>query len=244
MTELATRFRAQLEVYFRRIHSRRPFAMYRFGDGEMMLTDGIEVGPHTQASRADRWRAPPRLTELGRDLRTVLATQEACFHFGIPCSCCNEDGYRRLKATITDSRVFPANLFINSNYRRFVELLSTLDGIPVACVINEKADHTRLPFSVKQRFEVPDDCVNYYEINRSKMLTEARAFARELEDRSLVLVSAGPLSEALIFFMWNENPHNTYIDVGSALDEMTYGTRTRPYMTPGTEYAERSCPLP
>jgi hypothetical protein len=241
---MTDKFREVLEAYFKRIYSRQPFAMYRFADGEMMLVNGSEVGPHTQASRVDRWQAPPRLTELGRDLRTVLSTQEACFHFGIPCPCCDKSGYLALSNIISNSPVFPVNLFINANYRRFIELLPTLSEISVACVINERADHTRLPFPVKQRFDAPDDCVNYYETNRTELLAKVRTFARDLEDRSLVLVSAGPLSEALIFFMWNENPHHMYIDVGSALDEMTHGTKTRPYMTPGTTYAERSCPLP
>lgn len=230
-------FESVLEEYLQRMKDREPFVMYRFGDGELMLADGEAVGPHTQASRVDRWEAPNRLTALGRDLRTVLATQEAWAHFGIPCPCCNEIGFQRLR---DQSQTFPANLFINANYPRFKRFLEELSG-SVAIVVNERAK--QMPFPVAACLRVPDNGVEYYEHNRRALLSQARDFCRGL-NRTLVLVSAGPLSEALIFAMWNTNPNNTYVDVGSALDELSYGEKTRSYMTEGSEYAMRSCPLP
>ena len=235
-------FAAVLERYLAKMRAREPMALYRFGDGEMMLVDGQAVGEHTQAARVDRWSAPARMTQLGRDLLTVLTVQEPWAHFGIPCPCCNEAGYRRLNTLQDKSPTFPANLFINANYPRFrawldEELRSAAD---VALVYNERA----VTVISRSTMTVPDDVANRYEADREEILAKARAFARSLTPRSLVLVSAGPLSEVLIFTMWNEVPNHCYVDVGSALDELTHGHKTRPYMEPGNVYATRECPLP
>jgi hypothetical protein len=53
---------------------------------------------------------------------------------------------------------------------------------------------------------------------------------------TLFLVSAGPLSEAIIHRLYSKNPNNRYIDVGSSLDEIVHGKKTRPYMVEGTQY--------
>jgi hypothetical protein len=235
-------FLRSLNDYLRRITSRVPFAAYRFGDGELMLSDGVAVGEATQAHRVDRWNAPEGLSRLGHDLRVVLDTQEQCFHFGIPCLCCNAAGSLALKARIRKSPVFAANLFINANYPHFVKFLRELGDHPVSVIINQRADEWMLPFRVQKRLSVPDDCVRNYEKDKYAILSAARDFAMRCRFE-LILVSAGPLSEVLIFAMWNANPNNTYIDVGSAIDEFIYGERTRPYMIPGSPYAVRQCVL-
>jgi glycosyltransferase involved in cell wall biosynthesis len=235
-------FRADLDATCARILHRDPMALYRFGDGEMMLTDGIAVGSNTQAARADRWQAPAKLTKLGMDLRTVLHEQGPWAYFAIPCPCCNYAGYRRLLKKIQRSPVLPANLFINANYKPFLRWLAMLQG--AAVIHNETASVERMPFRVTARMTVPDDGVSYYEENRGELLGEARRFAENLPPRSIVLISAGPLSEALIFFMWNHCPEHVYVDVGSGLDELSYGRKTRPFMVDGNEYATKQCSLP
>jgi hypothetical protein len=39
--------------------------------------------------------------------------------------------------------------------------------------------------------------------------------------------------------MYNHNPNNKYIDVGSSLDEFIHGKLTRPYMNPYSQYANQ-----
>ena len=38
--------------------------------------------------------------------------------------------------------------------------------------------------------------------------------------------------------MYNANPNNKYIDVGSSIDEFTHGRKTRPYMDPKSNYSK------
>lgn len=239
---MTDRFRAELDRVCARILRRDPMVLYRFGDGEMLLVDGLEVGPNTQAARTDLWQAPGKLTKLGVDLRTVLDEQGPWAHFAIPCPCCNDAGYRRLLSKIQRSPILPANLFINANYRPFLRWLAMLQS--AAVISNERGTAKEIPFRVTARMTVPDDGVNYYETHREELLCEARIFSEKLPPRSIVLVSAGPLSEALIFFMWNHRPEHVYVDVGSALDEFSYGRKTRSFMYEDNEYARKSCVLP
>jgi hypothetical protein len=237
-------FAATLNRYLGLLRKRTPMVAYRFADGEVDLVEGRPIGETSQAWKVDRWSAPARLTRLGLDLRTVLDTRNEAAHFGISCPCCDPAGYKMLSARLPGRHLFPANLWINGNHSRFREALPSLgEGGPVALVCSERATLAALPFGVATSMRVPDDVVMFYEKNRDVLIARARSFARDLRG-TLVLLAAGPLSEALAFFMWNENPRNTYVDVGSSLDAMTHGRLTRAYMDPTSEYSWRECALP
>ena len=46
----------------------------------------------------------------------------------------------------------------------------------------------------------------------------------------LFLISAGPLSEIIIYKLYKLNPNNIYLDVGSSIDIYVKNKETRPYM--------------
>src|SRR5205823_522857 len=81
-----------------------------------------------------------------------------------------------------------------------------------------------------------DDCVHYWE--RAHVDEKARAadLARRYE-RTLFLVAAGPMANVLIHTMFGVNPTNRYLDVGSALDELVQGRKTRAYMHQDSDYS-------
>ena len=78
------------------------------------------------------------------------------------------------------------------------------------------------------------DCVHYWEYAHADEKARAVELARRYE-RTLFLVAAGPMANVLIHTMFGVNPTNRYLDVGSALDELVHGRRTRPYMHLGTD---------
>lgn len=248
-----SRFSEGLERALDRMVRREPSVMYRFGDGELALARGESVGTNTQAFRTDRWSAPAQMTLLGTVLRTILNTPEAWAHYGIPCPCCNPRGHEELAEWLAPfgrprPNLFPANLFVNANYPRFLDALPKLwRSSPVAIVANERAEWPPgrdLRVEDSNWLRVPDDCVSVYETKEAEISQNAREFAQQLPARTLVLSAAGPLSEALLFLMHESRPDLTYVDVGSALDESLYGRKTRPFMTAGTEYANRECAIP
>ncbi len=240
-------FSELLQSYCHRIVKREPLVMYRFGDGERLLMSGSPVGEHTQAARIDRWQAPAGLTRLGRDLKTVITSgQGPIAHFGISCPCCDPASFEYYDDVVQVSPKFPANLFINANYPQWMAFIKEklAQSGPVAVIVNERAITLNLPFEPVRTMRVPDDGVNHYETQGTILIAQARAFARGLPELCCVLVAAGPLSEALMFFMSSERPDLTYVDVGSSLDELTYGWQTRPYMDPTSSYAQQQCLLP
>lgn len=239
---MTAEFSQYFDYYTSQIYARRPMVMYRFGDGELMIANGEAVGTQTQAHQVDRWQAPAGISRLGYDLRNALSEQGPNIHFGIPCTCCNPPGNQHMKNLIKNSPIFPANIFINSNYPKFRNFIASLHNHPIAIWLNHRGSTNHLPFRPVAVRRAPDDCVNIYQSQRNELLAEARHFAKSMQN-TIFLIGAGPLSEALIHTMWNQNPNNTYIDVGSALDEYIYMGRTRPYQTPGTIYSSLSCTI-
>ena len=66
--------------------------------------------------------------------------------------------------------------------------------------------------------------------NRDTVLGSVTPMAKS-KNSHVFLLALGPLSNILISNMWEVNPHNTYIDVGSAMNEFHgLGTQARAYM--------------
>ena len=58
---------------------------------------------------------------------------------------------------------------------------------------------------------------------------QARCLARAHHNKVL-LFSAGPISNALIPFMWRATPNNTYLVFRGTLDYVVHGIQTRPFL--------------
>lgn len=234
-------FSSEFDRYVRMIESGYPFCFMRLGDGEALLASGRAVKADSQAWQVDRWKSDGcGMSVLGADLNIVMQDINSSFHFGISCPCC--DIKRSLEyqyALRNQPNLTYANLWANANYIRFKEFFNNMSK-PYAIVVNESAILNNFPDGLIDACFVPDDCVMNWEKQRSVLAAEFRKFASSF-NKTTVFVSAGPLAEAAIFIMWNANPSNQYIDVGSALDEWVYGKKTRPYMMEDNVYANRIC---
>ena len=67
-----------------------------------------------------------------------------------------------------------------------------------------------------------------------------RSLLLETKDKQneLFFISCGPISEIIIHKLYESNPNNTYVDVGSSIDEFVHGYKTRPYMDPTSRYSK------
>jgi len=109
-----------------------------------------------------------------------------------------------------------ANLLINSNYARYVEEIVPLyKDREIIYVVNELADLSGLPFEVKKDFRIGSNCMvdNYGTVE----LVKDYISQNNIRDH-LVLCSAASLSNFIIHECFKENPNNTFIDTGSALN--------------------------
>ena len=107
----------------------------------------------------------------------------------------------------------------------------------VFLICNYRAKKENYPFKVLEIFPFPDDCINYWNDYGQEYVKELLEYITQVENKTF-FVSAGPISEILIHKMFCANPNNQYIDVGSSIDEFTYGFKTRPYMDPNSNYSK------
>lgn len=234
-------FHEEINKYISLILSGTPFCLYRYGDGEASLSQGLPIDTNSQAYKLDKWTAPNKLTKLGLDIREPLKNEIKPFHFGIPCSCCNpivRDYY--LSKLNNKNNITYANLWINSNHSKFINFIKSYKK-SYAIITNHNSNIRNLPNFPSDVLFVPDDCVNYWEQNRIPALAVIRNFSKTISNK-LVLIAAGPLSEYIIFVMWNTNPTNQYIDIGSALDiYLKKEKNSRPYENSTSPYHQLKC---
>ena len=232
---MVTKFDSDFEYYTGLINSGVNFAYSRYADGEVALMRGNPVGTNTQAFSVDKWSSPNHLTKVGRELLTTLGHTEHNYHYAISAHSDNVDDYNFLRDRISNSNITFANLWINANYRKMFEFYHQLDR-DVYLICNYKSEKKNFPFKVKDIFPFPDDCINYWEHHGDSYISDISDYVSELKNQTF-FISAGPVSEILIHHMYNTNPNNQYIDVGSSMDEFVHGYKTRPYMQVGSVYS-------
>jgi 2-polyprenyl-3-methyl-5-hydroxy-6-metoxy-1,4-benzoquinol methylase len=195
----------------------RPFAFVRFGDGERSICRGAPI------TNCDGWAYDGSRSQFAVDLNASLAYNDSSYYIGISDSCCDPRAHEWLlqRVTVPLEQVTFANIFVNANYRRFRKL----DLSKTALVSSEGGE-----------FTVPEHLIN------SDFDLDALVEQLLCVDRP-ILVAAGPASCILIHKYWMRAGENrqTIVDIGSALDEVIKGRRTRSYHHPGSPTANRVC---
>lgn len=232
-----SKFNNDFVYFWDLINSGVNFAFARYADGEVMLMKGQEVGAWTQASSVDNWQAPNKLTKVGKELIQTLDHTEDNYYYAISSTSDNINDYLFLKSNIkqNNNELTFVNLWINGNYKKMIQnLISNKREVVLIC--NEKAKKENFPFNVVSIKKFPNDCINFWENNSEEYITE---LLNDYKDYSNMLfyVSCGPVSEIIIDRLYKNNPNNTYIDVGSSIDEFVHNETTRPYMIDGTIYS-------
>lgn len=228
-------FKEDLMELFYLIKTNRPFAFMRFADGEIGVMKGCAV------NGSDKWTSPNKRTRLGEALLEAISRTDSNIYYGISCQCCDLEGRNYLLQHIKNdkSNVTFSNLFVNGNYKLFKEQLHSLNK-PVYVVANESAIFQNFPLPILGFVPVPDDCVNYWESN-SEGVKQALSDAFKSIKGELFLIAAGPMSEAIIDYLWSINPNNQYIDVGSAVAEYIHGYPIRDFAYPTSPYYNKNC---
>lgn len=230
-------FKTDFDFFWSKITNKENFTFARYADGEVLLMKGLGVGAGTQASNVDKWTAPNRLTSVGTGLLHSLNHTEPNYYYAISGKNDNLDDYNFLKSRIqqSDDKLTFVNLWINANYVAMKSKLASIDR-DVVLICNENANPENFPFNVVEHFKFKDDCVNYWEDNSEEYLRNLVHDTLKYKD-TLFLISCGPVSEIIIHYLYTFNSNNTYIDVGSSIDEFVHGKITRPYMIPNSYYS-------
>tara|TARA_R110000822_G_scaffold8250_2_gene32695 strand:- start:337 stop:1041 length:705 start_codon:yes stop_codon:yes gene_type:complete len=228
-------FKSDFQEMFSLIKSNKPFAFMRFADGEI----GVMQQRHIIGS--DKWTSPAAETVLGKDLLQAITRVDPNVYYGISCQCCDKEGKDYLLSLIknTQKNITFSNLFVNGNYKDFIKDLPSINK-PIYLIANESAVLTGFPLQVEAFIPVPDDCVNYWE----KLHEQAKNFLKENfyeTKEKLFIVAAGPMSEAIIDYLWAINPNNQYVDMGSAIAEYVHGHPIRDFSYTNSPYHMKDC---
>jgi hypothetical protein len=226
---MENKFNLDFDYFWELINKNINFTFARYADGEVMLMKGQAVSYGTQASNIDKWRAPNKLTKVGEQLLNTLKHSEDNYYYAISSTSDNLTDYTFLKNNIKQNNNLTfVNLWINGNYNLMLKNLCS-NKRDVILICNKNAKKENFPFNVIDITPFPDDCINFWEDNDESFIEEINK-KYSLMNNQLFFISCGPVSEIIIDALYKINPNNTYIDVGSSIDEFVHGYKTRPYM--------------
>lgn len=231
-------FNSDFNYFWGLINNNINFTFARYADGEVMLMKGQAVSDGTQASSIDKWKAPNTLTKVGEQLLKTLNHVEDNYYYAISSTSDNINDYTFLKNNIKqkEDKLTFVNLWINANYNLMLKNIST-NKREVILICNKDAKKENFPFNVIDITPFPDDCVNFWEENGTIFIDEVIGKYSSMTNQ-LFFISCGPISEIIIDSLYKENPNNTYVDVGSSIDEFVHGYKTRPYMNSNSFYSK------
>lgn len=206
-------------------HKKIPTAFVRYNEGEYWL-----VSKKGFRWAGNFWKTYEDKTKLAEDMLGFLGRSEANFFYGVATKQHGEAN-ERLKKNIKSPNITFATLFANNNWKFFQHVITNIDE-EVVLVCNEVGvSHRNYPFKIADIMPVPYDVVAFYEEHKDKIISDIKKLASQYSN-TLFLFSAGPLSNALIDYAWEENKTNRYIDMWSTLDEYIHWGRTRQYFYP------------
>ena len=212
-----------------------PFAFMRFADGEIGVMQGKQV------NGSDNWVSPNSLTKLGEDLLVAIKRTDPNIYYGLSCECCDVEGNHYLlnqKKTSMSNITF-SNLFVNGNYDEFKSFFNEIKK-PINLIANERATTNNFHNQIRTFLPIPDNCVLFWE-QLSVDFKELLKLSYQNTRNELFLISAGPMSEAIIDYLWTINPTNQYVDVGSAIAEYVHGHPIRDFAYKNSPYNNRNC---
>ena len=209
------------------------FAFVRYSDGEALVMQNkklILAEDHVQAgeirygfgytSQDHKEFIPEKHGFVKETLLDSYKYKEKNYYVGGPCKncdCASKDfvDWMHEQYGALDNNYTYSNLMVNSNYPLFLNyFVPELKKRKNIIICNEKADLSKLPFNVVKDFRVGKNCI----VNDHHLFDEIKNYidANSIQD-SVFLFSASSLSEILIHQLYQHNPNNTYVDIGTTL---------------------------
>jgi hypothetical protein len=229
-------FKEDLQTILNLIESNQNFTLSRFADGEVACMNA------KPCRGIDGWVVGPEDVELAKDLVESYKHTDSNFFYGISCPCCDYRSHKWLKDLgkgVWSNFTF-SNIFVNSNFEAFTKFLEETLTRPVVLIANENANLENYPFKVREFVPIKSDVISWYKTDKRGIQETFIELSKKYKD-TLFFISAGPLSEIIISNMYNTNPDNTYVDVGSSIDVWTHKRLTRDFQNPKTHYAQSEC---
>jgi len=235
-------FKEDLNKMLHLIAEAESLAFARFADGEASVLKNLTVG------NKDGWLfKKDRNLSFRRDLRNSLLCTDPNYYYGISCSCCDPPNHKFLLDLVNAplSQLTFSNLWVNANYpifnQHFIPAIVKSSKKIILCTgAKAKVKDFSKSVPIADFIPIHGNCVLEWESRRDFLrgLMDLKA----TENRGAIFLFAiGPLSEVFIHQMWQANPRNVYIDIGSTLDPLLFRRNSRDYHKGDAQYSARVC---
>lgn len=246
--QLTKNFKAEIVRFKLKIENNEPFAVVRFGDHETKIFQNrgfdktrrtTHNGKNKRFSGSVFRPGMERYAELREELLASVGHVHQSYYVGLMTSCCDPSSPQRAVAPFVkcphENKTF-ATVWINANYPYWKDqILPLFAKRDVVLVCHDKAKTSNLPFATKRVFRVEKNAwhENHDIIDQMSSMIDSGAHD------TIFLFAAGTLSKLAVhqLFVKHRESNNTYLDVGSALDEFFFNEPTRRFLTGGKRLA-------
>ena len=202
-------FSHEIIKMYQRLKACEPFAFSKYADGEWAVIKG-----ETVSNGEFHYECTPATEPYRRKLIESFQYKHPRYYVGVSCECCQGAAHREMVkfSGNTESNLTFANLFVNSNYRFFLQnFIPQFSKFPVHLVANFNAKVDSLPFKLEK----------FYPVGATAFITDY-ALVEQIKTENtcgrLFLFCAGPFGNILSHQLWVANPNNIYLDIGSTLN--------------------------
>lgn len=235
------------------LKSKTPFSFVRFSDGEIEILRNryLEIGGGKTLFRGrefknsfpdfDAKRFDPRIHQnIRKDLLSSALFREKNFYKGIPTAHNNAIKDREFLLRLNggfDTNMTFSDLFLNSNYRKYRdEVVSLFEAFENIYVI---ANYRAKPIEILEKathIHIPDNFFATYD----DVVKDVFEQIKNLPDGSLILSSASSLSNILGFWLYQQNPTITFLDIGTSINDLlSLSHNTRAYHNEEKSFFQR-----
>lgn len=231
-------FKEDFDKLLNKLKNNEHFAFIRFSDGEMFVLQNKKLELSEKGTFINDQLAGPTYTAedyklfdpeqhqfLYDKLWKSFQHEQENYFVGISCACCvGMSNFQWMKHTcglnksLDDSnyQLTWANLFVNSNYPRFVkEFMPELTRKKIVLICNERADLTKSTLEIVKDFRIGRNAmVNNFDlhVDISKWIEE-----NNIKDH-VFCFSASSLTNITVYELFRKHSNNTFLDIGTTMN--------------------------
>lgn len=224
-------FDGDFNIFLNKIKNNEHFSLSRWGDGELTIIENNFIDIRSKGNGEFKYDPNDTSYFISRELLINSYKYKADnYYIGIACPCCvgyEKYNYMKLISGQDEKNLTWANIFVNSNYKKTIdELIPELNNHDVYLIINNSSKLNNLTFNPIGVSYIGTDAW----INDINVIDKIIRYINENNIKNtLFLFAAGPLANIATHLLWLNNQNNTYIDIGSILDQYLDLKITRGY---------------
>lgn len=205
-------FSEEIRKLFQRLTSGQKFAFSKYADGEWAVINKKHV-----TSQGEFTFNPDHDSYYSKKLLESYQYKDDGYYIGISCPCCQGMETHKKMLHLSgqdDEHITYANIFVNNNYKFYVENFVPFYGTQKTVLIaNRRSKFENLSFTPEKIHKIDNDAFksNFDLVEKLK---------KECVDKEnyVYLFAAGPLGNLLAAELWKTNKKNVYLDIGSTLN--------------------------